>query len=232
MLIEHHRGYLQPEDIDEIGRMFKDCTVSHNSYQNEDTTLLVALFGSSVFKKLKASILRDYYVCEAWFIIGEKYNWHSDAHVDLFSDKVINLWIPYELSTETDSPLLEYYDENGSPKKRVRDFRNLVRSLIITRSLASRLSSWVDLRRVVERSFAKVVGGTLCSLRQAEVGDVLVLDPSFLHRSGTRKKKVLAIQCVPGTVLRDPTLAFRHSAVTSQVARKALAAVFLQRTML
>ena len=228
MIIKHHKGYLQSEDIEEIGRMFEKCTASHNSYQNQDTTLLLTLFESSVFKKLKASILRDHYVCEAWFIIGETYTWHTDAHVDLFSDKVMNLWIPYELSTETDSPLLEYYDENDSSRKRVRDSRNLIRSLIIIRWCATRLSSWVDLRPVVERLFAKVVGGQLRSVRQAEIGDVLVLDPSFLHRSGTRKKKVLAIQCVPGTVLKDPSVCYRHSAITSLAARKALAAIFLQ----
>lgn len=228
MLIQHHKGYLESEEIAEIGRMYDKCTASHNSYQNKDTALLSTLFGSSVFKKLKASILRDYHVCEAWFIIGERYNWHSDVHVDLFSDKVINLWIPYELSTDTDSPVIEYYDEERPSRKRVRDSRNLVRLLIVTRSLANRLASWVDLRRVVERLFAKLLGGKLCALRQAEIGDVLVLDPSFLHRSGSRKKKVLTIQCVPGIVLRDPSVSFRHSDLTSLAARKALAAISLQ----
>lgn len=228
MIIQHHKGYLQSEDIKEIGRLFEECPASHNSYQNYDTTLLVALLRSSVFKKLKASILRDYYICEAWFIVGEKYSWHTDAHVDLFSDKVVNLWIPYEMSAATDSPVMAYYDENKSSPKRVRDSRHLVRSLIIARSWAHRLSSWVDLGPLAERLFAKLVGGTLRSIRQVEIGDVLVLDPSFLHRSGPRKKKVLTIQCVPETVLKDPRMYYSHSAHTSRAARKALAAIFLQ----
>ena len=228
MIVQHCKGYLQPEDIAEIGRLFRECPTSHNSYQNDDTVLLVALFRSPLFKKLKASLLRDYYVCEAWFIIGEKYNWHSDAHVDLFSDKVLNLWIPYEMSPDSDVPVMEYYHEDRAARRRVRETRSLVRSLIVARSLTAKLSRWVDLSPWVERLFAKVSRTQQRAIRQVELGDILLLDPSFLHRSGPRKKKVLAIQCVPKSILPDPRVSSYHSAHTSLVARKALAAVFLQ----
>jgi hypothetical protein len=228
MIIQHCKGYLQPEDIAEIARLFSECPTSHNSYQNDDTVLLVALLRSPLFKKLKASLLHDYYVCEAWFIIGEKYNWHSDAHVDVFSDTVLNLWIPYELSPDAEVPVMEYYHEDRAARRRVREARNLIRALVIARSLTSKLSRWVDLGPWVERSFAKLSGTQQRAIRQVEIGDILVLDPSFLHRSGPRKKKVLAIQCVPKNILPDPRVSSYHSAHTSLVARKALAAVFLQ----
>jgi len=95
----------------------------------------------------------------------------------------------------------------------------------------SKLSPLVDLSPLVERAFAKVSGTEQRVIRQVEIGDILVLDPSFLHRSGPRKKKVLAIQCVPKSILSDPRVSSHHSASTSRVARKALAAIFLQGQM-
>ena len=227
MILQHHKGYLQPEDIKEIGRLFEQCPKSHNSYQNYDTSLVEALLASPLFGKLKP-LLRDHFICEAWFIIGEKYTWHSDAHVDLFSDTVFNLWIPYEMSAEPDVPVMEYYDEDRKAPKRVRDARTLVRFLISARSWASRLPASMALTARTERLFGRLAGGTPRSIKGVEVGDILVLDPSYLHRSGPRRKKVLAIQCVPEAVVKDPRKYYSHTPHTSRAARKALAAIALQ----
>jgi hypothetical protein len=228
MIVEHHRDFLDRDDIREIQRMFERCPASSNRYQNRDTELLHELFRSSVFRKIKKSLLQDQLVCEAWFIVGDKYSWHTDIHVDLFSDHVLNIWIPCELSPEDDAPVLEYYEKGRLKRRRVRKPKWMLSSLVATRSAVEKMLPWANLGPWVDRLFSFIFDGELRQVEHVRLGDVLVLDPSFVHRSGSRGKKVLALQCVPEKVLQDPNVCHAHSSYTSRVARKALAAIYLQ----
>lgn len=228
MILEHHKGVLDPRDVAEVASIFESCPASHNSYQSRDTTLLQVLFASSAFSKIKSAIRRDLLVCEAWFIVGSKYSWHVDVHVDLFSDHVVNIWIPYDLPGDDDSPVLEYYDSTKSVEGKRRDPAWLLSSLIRMRSMSKKLPGWMNAGKVVDRLFSVLLGSKLCAVENVAIGDFIVLDPSYVHRSGPRKKKVLAIQCVPVDVLLNPNVCFAHSSYTSRVARKALAAIYLQ----